>query len=87
MVSPVVSISVAEMVATVVPVVASSAIIVVLSWILLKFSLSDATLVFEATDFEARADDNTYEVEITASKAGKNNTTQVFVVFRYFQLR
>jgi hypothetical protein len=45
-----------------------------------KFSLSGATLVFEATDFEARADDNTYEVEITASKAGKNNTTQVFVV-------
>jgi predicted double-glycine peptidase len=26
-----------------------------------KFSLSDATLVFEATDFEARAVDNTYE--------------------------
>ncbi len=45
-----------------------------------KFSLSGATLVFEATDFEARADDNTYEVEITASKAGKNTTTQVFVV-------
>jgi hypothetical protein len=45
-----------------------------------KFSLSGATLVFEATDFEARADDNTYEVEITASNAGKNNTTQVLVV-------
>jgi hypothetical protein len=31
-----------------------------------KFSLSGATLVFEATDFEARADDNTYEVAVFA---------------------
>ncbi|OJA03143.1 hypothetical protein, partial [Bathymodiolus thermophilus thioautotrophic gill symbiont] len=37
-------------------------------------------LTFAATDFEARADDNTYEVEITASKAGEDNAIQTIIV-------
>ncbi|SHA07641.1 hypothetical protein BTHERMOSOX_1813 [Bathymodiolus thermophilus thioautotrophic gill symbiont] len=45
-----------------------------------KFTLNGTTLTFAATDFEARADDNTYEVEITASKAGEDNAIQTIIV-------
>ncbi|CAB5498593.1 hypothetical protein THERMOT_893 [Bathymodiolus thermophilus thioautotrophic gill symbiont] len=45
-----------------------------------KFTLNGATLTFVATDFEARADDNTYEVEITASKTGEDNAIQTIIV-------
>ncbi|CAB5506084.1 cadherin repeat domain-containing protein, partial [Bathymodiolus thermophilus thioautotrophic gill symbiont] len=45
-----------------------------------KFTLNGTTLTFAATDFEARADDNTYEVEITASKTGEDNAIQTIIV-------
>ncbi|OJA03382.1 cadherin repeat domain-containing protein, partial [Bathymodiolus thermophilus thioautotrophic gill symbiont] len=45
-----------------------------------KFTLSGTTLTFAATDFEARVDDNTYEVEITASKTGEISSTQTLIV-------
>ncbi|CAB5497606.1 beta strand repeat-containing protein, partial [Bathymodiolus thermophilus thioautotrophic gill symbiont] len=45
-----------------------------------KFTLSGTTLTFAATDFEARTNDNTYEVEITASKTGEISSTQTLIV-------
>ncbi|OJA03250.1 cadherin repeat domain-containing protein, partial [Bathymodiolus thermophilus thioautotrophic gill symbiont] len=45
-----------------------------------KFTLDGTQLTFVATDFEARANDNTYEVIITARKTGETDATQTLII-------
>ncbi|WP_180334737.1 beta strand repeat-containing protein, partial [Bathymodiolus thermophilus thioautotrophic gill symbiont] len=45
-----------------------------------KFTLSGTTLTFAATDFEARTNDNTYEVVITARKTDETDATQTLII-------
>jgi hypothetical protein len=77
MVSPVVSISVAEMVATVVPVVALSAIILVLSWILLGVMSLISVTIKMAQDVDLGTK-SSYSISITVSDGVNASTAMDF---------